>query len=374
MILLIMSLATGGVISASLALVLVLGANLGGAIPAITATLSAGVDARRVTFSNAFFKLVTCIVMFPLIEIVLPYLSQFDADPARLVVNYHTLFNLTVALIFILLIGPVFRAATQLIPHPPVESDEGQSRYLNRTLLTKPSMALSCAQRETQHMGDTVYTMLTNCLPALATNNILLTQELKRMEKAVDHLHFEITQYVTALSRGDLDQLQMLKVERILTFTMNLEHAADIAENIADMASKKAKSKMVFSDDGLSDIVDTHEAVVKNIQLALNVFSTGDLNLAHQLLDGEETVKRLSETAAQQHLLRLRDQKNENTSTLHLDIIRDLNRINWHITALVYPILDAARDKPSNTSHEVVEREMIKKENIESIIPSLKNS
>jgi phosphate:Na+ symporter len=374
MILLIMSLATGGIISAGLALVLVLGANLGGAVPAITATLSAGPDARRVTFSNAFFKLVACVVMFPLIDILLPYVTQFDADPARVVVNYHTLFNLAVALMFILLIDPIYRLAAKLIPHPVTESAGSQSRYLNRELLKSPAMALSCAQRETQHMGDTVYTMLTHCLPALATNNIQLTQEMKRMEKTVDHLHFQITQYVTKLSRSKLDNLQKSKIERVLAFTMNLEHAADIAENIADMASQKAKSNIIFSDDGLSDIVDTHEAVVKNIQLALNVFNTGDLVLARKLLDGEEIVKRLSEKAVQQYLLRLRDHQGESEGTIHLDIIRDLTRINWHITSVVYPVLEDAREKSSRTSHEVIESEVTEMENLDSLIPSLKNS
>jgi phosphate:Na+ symporter len=46
----------------------------------------------------------------------------------------------------------------------------------------------------------------------------------------------------------------------------------------------------------------------------------------------------------ERHLERLRSGKPESieTSSLHLDVLRDLKRINSHLTSVAYPILEAA--------------------------------
>jgi phosphate:Na+ symporter len=53
-------------------------------------------------------------------------------------------------------------------------------------------------------------------------------------------------------------------------------------------------------------------------------------------------------TAAEQHLERLREGRPESleTTSLHLDILRDLKRIHSHICSVAYPVLDAAGEMP----------------------------
>ncbi|MGO8658833.1 Na/Pi cotransporter family protein, partial [Rhizobium ruizarguesonis] len=65
-VVLILSLASAGVVSAELVIVLVLGANLGGAIPPVIATLSGPASARRVTLGNLAVRTLGCLIALPL--------------------------------------------------------------------------------------------------------------------------------------------------------------------------------------------------------------------------------------------------------------------------------------------------------------------
>lgn len=345
MILLIMSLAASSIISPQLGLVLVLGANIGGTIPAVIATLNKGAQALRITVSNSCFKIISCLAVLPFIDIISSLQTQYLPDDiARHIVDFHTIFNVAVAAVFLPLTGHAYSIIKRYIPDPPKAVNDTESRYLNEKLITTPSMAIDCVLRETMHMAEVVYTMIGNCLPALTSDSSRPSRELMKMESSVDRLHSEIAKYVTKLGRQDLKSEQLSMTNRILAFSLNLEHSADITENIAEMTHKKVKDKVELSDDGLADIVTIHETVLNNFHLAMRVFSTQDIDLVHQLLAGKRQVKKLTEQASQQHLERLREGKGDN-NTLHLDIIRELNRINWHITGVVYPVLEIERNK-----------------------------
>jgi phosphate:Na+ symporter len=166
-VLLIMSLASAGILALPVACTLVLGANLGGAIPAVTATLADEPAARRVTVGNLAFKLVGCLAFLSLIDWVVPPLTQLDPDAPRVVVNFHTGFNLALATAFILLTGPVARLCAWLLPDRPVELDPSRSRHLDRSTLDTRSLALAHAARESLRMGDFIETMLRDSFDVL---------------------------------------------------------------------------------------------------------------------------------------------------------------------------------------------------------------
>lgn len=345
MILLIMSLAASEIITPQLSLVLVLGANIGGTIPAVLATLNKGAQALRITVSNSCFKIVSCVAILPFIDIISNLLTtHITTDVARHVVDFHTIFNIAIAAIFLPLTGKAYQLIKRYIPDPVKKSNVNESRYLNEKLISTPSMAIDCVMRETMHMAEVVYTMIGNCLPALTSDSSAPSRELMKMESSVDRLHNEISKYVAKLGRQDLKSEQLSHTNRILAFSLNLEHSADITENIAEMTHKKVQDKLELSDDGLADIVTIHETLLNNFHLAMRIFTTQDIDLVHKLLEGKRQVKKLTEQASQDHLNRLHD-GNGDSNTLHLDIIRELNRINWHITGVAYPVLELERNK-----------------------------
>ncbi len=346
-VLLVMSLTVVGVVHPPSAFVLVLGANLGGTIPAILSSLSEGVEARRVTFGNAGLKLIGVIVAAPFVTSIAPYLNLIESDSARQIVDFHMVFNLALAAVFLGLTNPLAALVARLLPARAgvAEDDPGRARYLDRSSMESPSVALTCAARETMHMGDIVETMLRQSMTALLTDDRKLVAEVERMDNLVDRLHEAIKLYVTEVTRVNLDESEGRRATDIITFTTNLEHIGDIIDkNLMELAAKKIKNMRRFSLDGAAELTALHRRVLDNLKLALGVFISGDVKIARQLLDEKVAIRDAERSAAENHLARLREGRIESidTSSLHLDVLRDLKRIHSHICAVAYPILDAA--------------------------------
>jgi phosphate:Na+ symporter len=165
------------------------------------------------------------------------------------------------------------------------------------------------------------------------------------MDDAVDRLHEAIKLYVTEVTREALDAEDGRRAMAIIAFAINLEHIGDIVEmNLMELAAKKIRSKLKFSREGASELEAFHRRVVDNLKLALGVFISGDAKIARRLLEEKVAVREAERVAADNHFARLRQGRAESieTSSLHLDILRDLKRIHSHICSVAYPVLEAA--------------------------------
>ena len=345
MVLFVMALAAGGSVTPNLAIALVLGANIGGAIAPFMALSGSPVAARRVPLGNFIARSTIGLLAIPFIAIIVTSMSSMGADPGRLVLNFHTAFNLAVALVFLPLLDPLAKFVTWALPAPVEMADQRTPRHLDATILDSPSEALGCAMRETLHVGDIVLDMMRRSLVAIEGSDIKVVKEVEKADDDVDALHEAIKLYLIQASKTEMSETDSRRYVEILTFTTNLEHIGDIIDkNLMELAAKKIKKRLQFSGEGLAELKRFHGQVLDNMRLALNVFATRDITLARQLLREKTSMRAHEFEAADRHFARLRDGRAESieTSAIHLDIIRDLKRINSHLTSVAYSILDAA--------------------------------
>jgi phosphate:Na+ symporter len=345
-VLLIISFAANDVIQPSLAFVMVLGANLGSAGTPLLATLRSTPEARRVPFGNLIFRLVGVALAVPALPYVEPLLPLLEPEAWRQVANFHTAFNIALAVLFLPLVGLVGWFCVWAMPdRPEAREAAGRPRYLDPGAIDSPAVALANAARETLRMGDMVEAMLRKTIEVFRADDRRQLREVEQMDDGVDMLHEAIKLYLTDVSRETLDPDENRRAIDIITFTTNLEHIGDIIDkNLMELANKKIRNKLRFSDEGFQEISAMHARLMENLKLALNVFVTPDVRLARRLLGEKIGFRELERTASESHLGRLKSGKLESieTSSLHLDVLRDLKRINSHLTSVAYPILDAA--------------------------------
>lgn len=344
-VVLVMSLASLQVISMQLALVLVLGANVGGAITPLVMTLGQLPSARRVPLGNLLMRAAGAAACVWAVPYVIPYLAMISFDDAHRVANFHTIFNLALAAVFLPLVSLVAALVMRLLPEREIVDDDKQPRYLEQSALDSPAVALTCASRETLRMGDEVSEMLTRTMEVFRRDDAGMVKEVERSDDVVDGLHEAIKIYLTRLARNELDPAESRRTVEILSFTTNLEHVGDIIDkNLMELAAKKIKARLSFSKEGLGEIESMHAQVVSNLQLALNVFMSGDLQLARKLLEQKVRIREMEQRYSEAHYARIGAGRPESmeSSSLHLDVLRDLKRINSHVTSVAYPILEDA--------------------------------
>jgi len=343
-VLLIATLAGTSVIGIHVALGLVLGANLGSGLLAMLSTARSPPEARRVTLGNFLFKLIACVGAVPLLGVVEPVLAYFG-DEARQVVVFHLLFNVGIAVVFLFLTEPIARVAERLMPKRTDREDPAKPRYLDPSALATPALAISCAAREALRIADVIEQMLTGMLAVLKTNDRALAERLRKLDDVVDQLYTAVKLYLTQISRGALAEKEGRRWTDIVSFTINMEQIGDIIERIIiDVEDKKIDKGRNFSEAGMAEICDLHSRLIANLKLGASVFLSGDLKSAQELLAQKVLIRELERAYADSHLARLagNTQDSIETSSLHLDLIADLRRINSHICSIAYPILDEA--------------------------------
>ncbi|QRM32405.1 Na/Pi cotransporter family protein [Microvirga sp. VF16] len=339
-VLLVMSLAATGTVDSELSVVLVLGANVGGAIPPVLATMADGPLARRVTIGNLLVRLVGCVIVLPLATEATGLLSGLTDDPAALVIDAHLLVNIVLAGLMLPLLDPLSALMHRLLPLGQ-PTDDGP-RHLDPGILDKPAMALAAAARETLRMGDRVSAMLKSNLEALQKNDSKRCDSLGAMDDEVDRLNHAIKLYIATLGGDALAQKDERRATEIVAYATNLEHIGDIIDkNLRELVEKKIKNQLSFSPEGAGEIEALYRATLENLRLAQSILVSHDDMLARQLVEAKVEIRRVEERSVANHLNRLRNGylASVQTSSLHLDILRDLKRINAHIAAIAYPIL-----------------------------------
>ncbi|MGH8432546.1 MAG: Na/Pi cotransporter family protein, partial [Solimonas sp.] len=169
-VLLVMSFAGSGLIEPKLALALVIGANIGGALAPYMAQAGADVEARRVPLANLMTRAIVGLALLPFLSPAVEWLSLIDPSATRLPVNFHTFFNTAASLIFLPLVDVVAWACRRLLPDKPVADDPGRPRHLDPNVLDSPTEALGCAMRETLNLGDRVGDMLRQSIEVFEGN------------------------------------------------------------------------------------------------------------------------------------------------------------------------------------------------------------
>lgn len=343
-VLLIASLMSSGAVPPMLGVYLVLGANLGGAIPPIVATLSSGIVARRVTIGNAAIKALGIIAVMPFAALVVRGLTDLGIAPENLAVNVHMGFNMMLALVFLPIVGIVGAQLEKFVQEPEASEAEAGPRHLDEGLIETPVLALAAASREVLNMATYVETMLRGVSTAIETTEKAPIKQLRNCEDVIDQYYEEIKFYVTGVTKQEMTNAETLRAAEILLFTTNLEHIGDIVENLLSISEQRISENLVFSEVGLAEIEELHARVVANLNLATGVFMSGEVSVARMLLEEKTSVNKLQYRLTQNHLERLRDGAPETitTSAMHLDTLRDLRRINSHISAVAYPVLEQA--------------------------------
>lgn len=345
-VLLIITLAGTGALDTSVAFAFVLGANIGSAIPPFIATLGGSSSARQPPLGNLIFRVAGVVIALPLIGFLSSWMAQFDMDTARQIANFHMFFNIALAILFLPLINQMALLTEKLLPELEQESDEKRPMHLDKSAFTTPLVALVNAEREVLRMGEIVERMFRNTFIALKKNDIELAKNTRTMDQTANQFYDEVKLYLTRLSRETLGEKESKRCNEIMSFATNLEHIGDIisVDMIDSLLRKKMTSRAKMSLQDREDINNLYQPVLRSFNLSLSVFTSGDISMARQLLAKKYKFIKLEKQAVVNHLNKLREDitYDSRMSALQLDVIRDLKRINSHLTAVAYPILEAA--------------------------------
>jgi phosphate:Na+ symporter len=296
---------------------------------------------------NLLFKIMGVAIVAPFIGLWTQYAQPYLANAGQNVVMFHLAFNIFNSLCFIGLTQLVARWVTAMLPKPEEESAAKllRPRHLDPSALSTPSLAITCAVRESLHQADVVESMLIGLQKVAETDDAKLSEEVRHLESTVDDLYSAIKYYMTKISRAELDEREGQRWTEIISFTINMEQIGDIIERVLlDLEDKKIKKGRQFSAAGKQEIHELTQHLLDNLRLAMSVFLNGNVREAQKLLEEKARFRDLELAYSATHLERLSQHtvSSIETSSLHIDMISDLKRINSLLCSVAYPILEQA--------------------------------
>ncbi len=344
-VLLVMSLSAQGLIDPYQAFALTLGANLGTAInPVVEGQAGRDLSAKRLPVGNLITRVAGVLAALALLSPIAGLMIHIENDGARLVANFHTAFNLVVAIVFMPLLTPFANALVRLMPQRIDESDPGQPRYLDPSAKETPVVALQAAAREVLRLVDVLEEMLSGTKSALTSTDRRSLSELRQKDNVLDRLNTAVKRYLTSIDPEEFSDSDRRRLDEILLFSTGLEHAGDVLDqNVLPHLAKRLRRGMTFSKEGQHELNGLLDRLSTNLRTAAALFMSQDERVARMLADEKIVFRRAERDGTNAHFKRLRDGDIETaeSTSLHLDLLRDFKQINSHlVAATAYPVLE----------------------------------
>ena len=347
-VLLLASLADRALIPPVLLIPLVLGINFGAAVIGAVLTRGERVDARIVPLGNVAIRgLGTLLALVAQLTFELDS-SVFSAHPGDAVVLIHLAINLAVVIFGLPFCSIVGRLLTAwLTPSTQIGEAVTEKRMsaLKVEHLSNPQQAIADATREVLTVCERIELMLTWIFEVLDKPDKQKIVRIEKLDDEIDETHREIKFYLAKISQSTLDEKSAAQLQDLLGATIKLEQAADIiAQNMVTRVRKKHARHIAFSAEGWHELKDLHQEVMRNARLAFNLFVNRDVDHARQLVAQKEVVRTMVRNSEESHMQRLRD-GNDNSydsSSIHIDTMRDLKEINSLFASIAYPVLASA--------------------------------
>jgi phosphate:Na+ symporter len=167
--------------------------------------------------------------------------------------------------------------------------------------------------------------------------------ELRRADDELDRRHGALKRFLGELDREALAEPQRRRLAQVLVTALNLEHAGDILDNgLLHLAAKRIKRAQGFSAEELAELDAMHAHLLGQLRLAVSVFMSDDLGAAFRLVEEKERFRELERAATERHFGRLGtgDDRAGTAGAMHIDMVRDLKRVESHLAAIAHPLLE----------------------------------
>ncbi len=361
---------------------LIFGANIGTCITAVFACIGTSREAKRVAMAHITFRVIGVLLFILWIPEFAHFIriiaEKFNSGIARQIANAHTLFNVSVAFVF-LPFSVVF--ANLIIRILPAREDEKAIKlatwYIDDSVISTPAVAIDLSRAEISRMAKLLSRMLRAIIIPFMSDEKLIEKEriekeelallLKEIpkndeifphlsllggvdmrEEKIDYLEEKIGDYLVKIAQQDVSDNQATEVYGMISIIKDMESIGDIIHrNIMPLVTKKQALKMDFSKDGKEEIMIYHEKVRKQIDLLKDAFAERDPIKARKIMQKERKYLDLESRYRAQHLDRICHEKKESIETheIHMELMDLLKQIIVYSSNIAKTFLTSTQQK-----------------------------
>jgi len=337
-------LAQQGLITLEAGIPLIFGANIGTCITAGLASIGTSREAKRVALAHVIFKVAGVALFFfwipSLAEFIRTIAGHFHSSTARQIANAHTIFNVSLGLLFLPCTSIFASLVTRMLPDRKQDMDlQPATWHLDESQLLTPVVAIDLARAEISRVAKLLGRMQRAIIvPFLSDESrrdeffpqLSLLDGIKMREEKINFLQKKITDYLLQVARQELSEEQSNEVYQMISIVKDMESIGDIIDrNMIPMIPKKHILESDFSHEGKEELLIYHEKVCQQLHLLMEAFAERSPDKARIIMAKERKYLDLESQYRIRHLERIRHQRKESleTHTVHLELMDLMKQI-----------------------------------------------
>jgi len=300
---LIVVMAQSGLINASQALPILLGANIGTSTTGLVVSLSMNTAAKRTATAQFLFNFLGVLLFLPFIDSFSLLIEDLGGTAAQQVANAHLIFNSTCAVIFLLAIKPFSSLIMHLLPQKDGEI-VFVTEHVTSRLPDDIPLAASLVEREIVHMLSICKDIFDNTLE-VAEGNTDMCSRIAHLRDYIDYLRTQIMSAVINLTNRDIsveDAAHVAILARITDLSLLMAHQmTSMARSFEQMNEKK----ITLSPESLRGIDEMAAPCRENIQFLTNVFPLMPEYIDRKMRSNDEQLRQVLNWHYKTYLIRL---------------------------------------------------------------------
>ena len=322
---------------------------------AMLASLSGKKNAKRAALIHLLFNIIGSIIMAVIlligsnwIEALIMHIS--GGNLGRCVANTHTIFKVFQVIILMPFMSWIVKLTYLIVPGEDNDvEDEYEMKYIGDGDRLSSATAIPQVCSEISHMGEIAIGNLEKALDALLIKDDKAAKEVFEVEKRIDYMNKEITDYLVKANQISLPVGDRKKLGALFHVVSDIERVGDHAENIAEDVEKLIDMKEDINGMAGNEIRRMQEMTVKILHLSMDMFNLEDDSHLQEILDLENAIDAKERELQNLHVKCLTTGEcSAQVGMMFSDLASNLERVADHATNIAFSILeeDPEGDKP----------------------------
>ena len=354
--------ASTGVVTFAMAAPIAIGCNLGKCVTVLLASIGVNRDAKRAVSIDVTM----CVVGSALFLIVI-YLYQgligfaFWNDTVNMgdVANFHTLFNIVVAVVFLPFINPLISLAGRIVKDKSGYTKMDQElAMLDPRFFDTPNVALEQCRKVINIMCDTGRDSFNIACDLIDEYDENKRQIINDNEAFLDKTETVLGEYIVHITEHPLSARQNVFATELLHSVSDMERIGDHVDNMAEESERMHNDGIKYSDESMVEFGYLKGALNEILETTAKAYETEDASLVLKVEALEEIIDDMVDTMKSNHAIRLK----EGTCTVErgvsfIEMLTDIERISDHCNNVSQHLLQRLNGWELSTHDRTYENE-----------------
>ena len=296
------------------AIPVLLGDNIGTTITALLACIGQSRDAKRTALAHCTFNITGA---FLFIWFVKPYAHFIQAIStkgpeveviARQIANAHTIFNITMTLIWLPLIWLLVKIVVKILPYKEKNSKQKEVPvFLDPRLVSQPAAAMEMVAREILRCSGMVEQMIHRLNHAIERQDLRRVDSILRQAVVVRKLYDNIVSYLSSLfSSGSMTEEQATQTAGMMYILSDIERTDALCTEATESLQSILEKKHKLSPEAVEDLCQGLKIIEDMYQNVLEVIRTGNGEDARKIVHKKDNVLDLTLKLRKNHMKRVK--------------------------------------------------------------------